>query len=50
MLMHSYAYYLSLCMFVKLLSIYYSWMMHEKGKTPFCAKIGIVMSLLIFKI
>jgi hypothetical protein len=22
----------------------------EKGKTPFCAKIGIVMSLLIFKI
>jgi hypothetical protein len=22
----------------------------EKGKTPFCAKIGVVMSLLIFKI
>ncbi len=27
-----------------------SWMMHGKGKTLFCAKIGIVMPLLIFKI
>jgi hypothetical protein len=33
-----------------LLSSYYSWMMHGKGKSPFCAKIGIVIPLLIFKI
>jgi hypothetical protein len=38
-------------MLVILFSIYYSWMMHgKKEKTPFCAKIGIVMPLLIFKI
>jgi hypothetical protein len=42
---------LSMCMLVMLVSIYYSWMMHEKNeKTPICAKIGIVMHLLIFKI
>jgi hypothetical protein len=48
--MYSYAYYLSMCMLVMLLSSYYSWMMHGKGKSPFCAKIGIVIPLLIFKI
>jgi hypothetical protein len=30
MLMYSYAYYLSMCMLVMLLSTYYLWMMHEK--------------------
>jgi hypothetical protein len=33
-----------------LLSIYYSWMMHGKRKNVFCAKIGIAIPLLIFKI
>jgi hypothetical protein len=48
--MYSCAYYLSMCMLVMLPSIHYSWMMHGKRKTPFCANIGIVMPLLIFEI
>jgi hypothetical protein len=35
------------CMIIKLLSIWYSWIIHEK--TLFCAKLGIVMPLLTFK-
>jgi hypothetical protein len=46
--MYSYAYYLTVCMLVMVLSIYYGCM--EKGKTTFCVKIGIVMPLLIFNI
>jgi hypothetical protein len=44
--MYSYAYLLSMCMLFMLIL---SWMMHGK-KTPFYAKISIVMHLLIFKI
>jgi hypothetical protein len=39
-----------MCMLVMLSAIYYSWMMHGKGKTPFCANIGTIVPLLIFKI
>jgi hypothetical protein len=50
MLMNSYAYYLSMYVIMKI-SICYSWMMHGKRKElQCCAKIGIVMPLLIFKI
>jgi hypothetical protein len=51
LLMYSYAYYLSMCMLIMLLSILL--LMDDackKEKTPFCAKTGIVMPLLIFKI
>jgi hypothetical protein len=51
LLKYSQVYYLSMCMLVILLPIYYSWMMHGKRKKlSFYAKIGIVMPLLIFKI
>jgi hypothetical protein len=38
-------------MLIMMIAIYYSWMIHEKrNELPCCAKIGIVMPLLIFKI
>jgi hypothetical protein len=36
-------------MIIMMVSICYLWMFHGKRKTPFCAKIGIVMPLSLFK-
>jgi hypothetical protein len=37
-------------MLILMISICLSWIIHEKkGKTLFCAKIGIIMPLLTFK-